>query len=587
VDFPEPITPVDLNTETQEAVRRASEETHDPRADRWDSEVQSDSVDKQLKQLVHYLQESVGRGYVVPDALIDPEFSATALRPPAMDIAYRDESTEVRRSAEPLSGSGERVQQGTNGFFNVMATLTEPYLDSQDVHFSIKTFRIESEQAETARTRHHFSAFGRTGEGSLEQHATWHCEWAWSGDERPLLRSIDLADYEEAHSNASQGTWFSDCTKAVLAANDSFHRQLQFGLGHWLKQIERVHLMDTYGMYGMAVGDVNGDGLDDVYVCQPGGLPNRLYVQNPDGTATDRSAWAGVDWLDHTGSALLVDLDNDGDQDLAVATYPQILIQLNDSTGRFTPGTVLPLRDFDPHSFSAVDYDNDGDLDLYLCVELATTEPEPGEVRPPFAYHDANDGGANVLYRSLLAEGRLAFEDVTEAVGLDVNNRRHSLAAAWEDFDNDGDQDLYVGNDYGKNCLYRNDGGRFVDIAEESGVLDQASGMSVSWGDADRDGRMDLCVANMYSYAGSRITRQEMFQPNDEDSIRSVYQRFAKGNSLFRNRGGDRFEEVSAEAAVEMGRWAWSSLFADINNDGWEDLVVVNGYISSPDTADL
>jgi hypothetical protein len=144
-----------------------------------------------------------------------------------------------------------------------------------------------------------------------------------------------------------------------------------------------------------------------------------------------------------------------------------------------------------------------------------------------------------------------------------------------------------VGNDYGKNCLYRNDDGIFAEVAEAAGVLDQASGMSVSWGDYDRDGLMDLYVANMFSYAGSRITHQEMFKPNLGDSHRPAYQRFSKGNSLFRNLGPDQFHEVGAEAAVEMGRWAWSSLFADINNDGLEDLLVANGYFSTDDTGDL
>ena len=105
------------------------------------------------------------------------------------------------------------------------------------------------------------------------------------------------------------------------------------------------------------------------------------------------------------------------------------------------------------------------------------------------------------------------FRDVTRDVGLDVNNQRHSLAAAWEDFDNDGDQDLYVANDYGPNCLYRNDAGRFVDVAETAGVLDFGSGMSVSWGDYNRDGLMDLYVGNMFSSAGNRITTQDQFLP--------------------------------------------------------------------------
>jgi len=248
----------------------------------------------------------------------------------------------------------------------------------------------------------------------------------------------------------------------------------------------------------------------------------------------------------------------------------------------------LPDADFNPQGLSAVDYDNDGDLDLYVCVDIPPSVlMRPGEQRTSFAYHDAEDGGANVLFRNDSKRGLWAFSNVTESCGLDVNNRRHSLAASWEDYDNDGDQDLYVGNDFGRNCLYRNDGGTFVEVAEEAGVVDQASGMSVSWGDYDRDGLMDLYVANMFSYAGSRITRQDLFKPEADETTRAIYQRFAKGNSLFRNLGGGRFEETGADAGVEMGRWAWASPFADINNDGWEDLIVANGFLSSEDTKDL
>jgi hypothetical protein len=346
--------------------------------------------------------------------------------------------------------------------------------------------------------------------------------------------------------------------------------------------------MHTFARCGVAVGDVNGDDLDDVYVCQPGGLPNLLLVQNGDRSATDRSEAAGVDWLDHSSSALLVDLDNDGDQDLVISTPTGLLVMGNDGTGRFELKSTLTPTDTDFMSLSSCDYDDDGDLDLYACVEFPRQSGEMSDQSSPFVYHDANDGGANVLYRNDISESgdRWQFADVTRDTGLDVNNRRHSLAAAWEDFDNDGDQDLYIANDYGQNCLYRNDGGQFVEIAPAADVVDFGSGMSVSWGDYNHDGWMDLYVANMFSSAGSRITRQKRFKAEQDATTRAVYRRFAKGNSLFANVAG-QFQEVSAEAAVEMGRWAWSSLFADLNNDGWEDIVVANGYITTEDTGDL
>jgi len=179
------------------------------------------------------------------------------------------------------------------------------------------------------------------------------------------------------------------------------------------------------------------------------------------------------------------------------------------------------------------------------------------------------------------------------ALGLDVNNRRFSFAASWEDYDNDGDPDLYVANDYGRNNLYRNDRGeegrhQFVDVAAEAGVEDISAGMAVSWGDYDADGWMDLYVSNMWSSAGNRVAYQRQFQSGAEAETLAAMQRHARGNSLFRNLGNGTFEDVSVSQGVTLGRWAWGSRFVDLNSDGWEDLVVANGFITQPDdTGDL
>jgi hypothetical protein len=181
------------------------------------------------------------------------------------------------------------------------------------------------------------------------------------------------------------------------------------------------------------------------------------------------------------------------------------------------------------------------------------------------------------------------FEDVTETSGMMANNNRFSLAAGWADYDGDGDSDLYVANDFGRNNLYRNNGdGTFTDVAAAAGVEDMAAGMSVGWGDYDSDGQLDLYVGNMWSSAGQRVTHNPQFETvAAEESLRQSFQRHARGNTLFHNNGDGTFRDVTLDARVEMGRWAWGSDFVDLDNDGNLDLFIQNGFITGPELDDL
>ena len=561
--------------------------------DQWVTEVFTELASKQFHELHDMLLQMASKdsdtSTIDYDSLISKSFACEALRPVAPETAFQDETFTVQRWT-PAGKTSEEKHAGATGIQRALRELIHPYWGASDVHVKFKLIHVELDGRDVT-TRQYFHLSGRTATGMLQQSATWSTAWYWpERKELPKLTAINVERFEEVAVKHPEGPLFADCTESVLSSNRSYHEQLTAGINHWASRIESVHGMVLLARYGIAVGDVNGDGLDDLYVCQPGGLPNRLYVQNADGTATDRSREAGVDWLDLSVSALLVDLDNDGDQDLVISTNHRLLVSSNDGTGHFKVAVVVKIAANGPHSLTAIDYDEDGDLDLYLCVEYATVRKN--EERVTFRFDDANDGGANLLLRNDGNDGKdgeaqWRFSDVTSEVGLDTNNRRHSLAASWEDYDNDGDMDLYVANDYGQNCLYRNDGGKFTDVAAEANVIDFGSGMSVSWADFDRDGWMDLYVANMFSSAGNRITDQAKFRHEDDLQIRQRYRRFAKGNTLFQNLRDGTFREIGAEANVEMGRWAWSSPFLDINNDGWEDIVVANGFLTTEDTGDL
>ncbi len=582
---------------TSALVDRATEHvaSDDPAADGWTTEVLHSAVKQQLKGLAKLLEDPLKLDLDHLQPYTTDDVSTTVLRPKDLAEVYRDQRVAVLRWK---SGPGEQLNseeaidtdQGREALLRELkafALLSEGFQHGQ-IEFKVFRIQVEGEPTTTA-----YVQWSCRGEASSEQrNAMWRFVWK-SQDNEPLPRiaGIELIEHEEVLSDVDDGVWFSDCTESVLGGNESFSRQMMRGEPFWNNRIQSSVHATFLGIHGgLALGDVDGDGLDDLYVCQPGGLPNRLYVHRPDGTAEDVSRAADVDWLDYTSSALILDFDNDGDQDLAVLTLHGVVMMENDGAAHFTVhGTIsAPSK---PTTLAATDYDGDGDLDLYIVCygpgTLATAGDEhrrPSDFMSPVPYDDANNGAPNYLFRN---DGSWEFSDVTKETGLDERNRRWSYAAGWEDYDNDGDPDLYVANDFGRNCLYRNDEGHFVEVAGATGVEDIASGMSVSWGDYNNDGLMDLYVGNMFSAAGGRITYQRSFKPGVSKDRLAQFQRMARGNSLFENQGDGTFQDVSEQAAVTMGRWAWSSRFGDVNNDGREDILVANGFITNENTHDL
>ena len=325
----------------------------------------------------------------------------------------------------------------------------------------------------------HFA--GRHDDIFRELKGELNLKWDFESGELKLLR-VD-GSFRAVYSSIGQ---FVDVTQSSLGEVPEFTEQFYRGQDHWTGRLEMLTGIDVGGWQGVAVADINNDGKDDLYVAQPGGLPNRLYVRKDDGTFEDRSVESGTNFLDSCHGNLFVDLDNDGDQDLIAGVLDGVIIMDNDGEGNFTKRAALILPAAVPYSISAADYDVDGDLDFYVCCY----NKRPGVNKHhlfarPVPYHDANNGGRNALFRN---DGNWAFRNVTKKEGLDENNRRFSYASSWEDYDNDGDLDLYVANDFGRNNFYANEGLRirFKDVAEEAGVVDVGPGMSVSWGDYEQ-----------------------------------------------------------------------------------------------------
>ncbi len=339
--------------------------------------------------------------------------------------------------------------------------------------------------------------------------------------------------------------------------------------------------IDIYGHNGVSVADIDNDGFDDLYICQPAGLPNRLYRNRGDGTFEDITEASGLGVLENTACALFADFNNDGRQDVIVVRANGPLLFLNEGGGKFRQkNDAFQFANPPQGTFTGAavaDYDRDGWLDVYFC--LYAYYQGTGQYKYPSPYHDAENGPPNFLMRNQ-RDG--TFGDATAASGLNHNNTRYSFCCGWSDYNRDGWPDLYVVNDFGRKNLYRNNGdGRFTDVAPQAAAEDIGAGMSVSWLDYDNDGAHDLYVANMWTAAGERVSTQENFKKDSTREVRALYQKHAMGNSLLHNRG-TAFDDATNSAGVGMGRWSWSSDAFDFDHDGFLDLYIANGMVSGP-----
>jgi len=547
----------------------------DPVKDGWETEAFSSAAMDQLHALEALLEASEPVTAAALTPLVAPSITTTPLRPETATQVFQDGNWRVLRTSSP----GPAVP----GLDALASALNALKLPGENLHPHFKIFRVSRESESSVTTSVIVDIVADSSDQRRQINGTWACRWVTAPGQPPTLAEIKVEHFEEV-IQADGVPLFADATAAVLGQTPSYKEHLLAPSDHWRARLPRDLGLDPVANHGLAVGDVNGDDLDDLYLCQQGGLPNRLFIQQPDGTLRDATAESGAGWLDYCAAALFIDLDNDGDRDLIISQDFRILIMSNDGTGRFTLefGASTKAQSF---SLAAADYDNDGLVDIFICgYNPSNAELRSGSMGEPMPFHDANNGGRNILWKN---EGNFQFSDVTAPVGLDHNNTRFSFAAAWEDYDNDGDQDLYVANDYGRNCFYRNDDGVFTEIAAELGLEDTASGMSVTWSDFNHDGFMDVYTSNMFSSAGNRITYQAQFKPGTPESVRAQFQHIALGNSLFQAVPGAPFKDVSIAAGVTLGRWAWGSKFVDFNNDGNDDILVANGFITTEDTGDL
>jgi len=319
----------------------------------------------------------------------------------------------------------------------------------------------------------------------------------------------------------------------------------------------------------VSIVDFDRDGWPDIYVTNSAiGSKNALYRNMHDGTFKDVAGEMGIADVNQPGTgvstgAVWGDFDNDGYEDLFLIKWGRPELFHNDQGHGFTRVTEqagLP-RWINANTAIWFDYDGDGLLDLFVggyysedidLWHLTTTRIMPES----FEY--AKNGGRKYLFHNL---GNGKFEEVSAQLG--INSRRWALAAAAADLRGTGHPDLFVANDYGVSELYFNDGKRFHEVGEQTGVgFAPKSGMNAAVGDILNQGRYAVYVSNI-----------------SEDGI------LIQGNNLWvpkEGTGGDavKYQNLARDFGVELGGWSFGAQFGDLNNDGTLDLYLTNGYIS-------
>jgi len=339
---------------------------------------------------------------------------------------------------------------------------------------------------------------------------------------------------------------------------------------------DKDHILETLGS-GVAIADYDNDGDQDFYLATSqtsdnwlaGNKPlaNSLYRNEGGGTFVEVGAEAGVDLKAWSLGTYFVDYDNDGDKDLFVTAWGPNTLYVNNGDGTFTDVSAESgLGNNDAWSASAAfgDLDLDGDLDLYV-----TNYAEYSLVDPPHAGAKITWRGIRVLMGpiGLVAEGdRLyrnngdgTFTDITHEAGIDSRAPSYGLGVVFSDLDDDNDPDIFVANDSMANFLWRNDGSlRFTDVALGAGVATnqnatEQAGMGVDAGDYDGDGLIDLVVTN-FSH---------------------------DFNTLHRNHGGLRFTDATYAANFKdsYSFLVWGVKFVDYDLDGWLDAFMANGHV--------
>jgi hypothetical protein len=330
---------------------------------------------------------------------------------------------------------------------------------------------------------------------------------------------------------------------------------------------------------GIAVGDVNGDGLEDLYLT--GESLGRLYLNDAKrpGHFTDATESMGLPTdLDDGHGTLLFDFEGDGDQDLLVLRSKNSSALFLQDKGRFSDAaSALGFKThYGAHVAHVFDYDRDGDLDILVGYYGSREAHEKKGQARSLPSLDGRNGSPNQLWRN---DGDKLINVAAQAGLGDVG---WALAISSFDYDADGFLDIYVANDFGANAMFRNKGdGSFEDVTKAMHTGDRGSGMNVDVTDVNGDGKWDFYVTNIDMFSKNI----KVVFPRDEstidinESLTRAFQ-YLSGNKLYVSNadGGFTAEEHLRFEPHDRG-WGWDAAFFDVENDGDDDIYVTNGWV--------
>jgi hypothetical protein len=338
-----------------------------------------------------------------------------------------------------------------------------------------------------------------------------------------------------------------------------------------------------YGGGGVGIADINNDGLQDIFFT--GNLVgDRLYLNKGNMVFEDITEQAGIENNGGWSSGVAFgDVNSDGYQDIYVSRElydekPELWanrLYINNGDNTFTESAKEFGVDGDQRTRQAtfLDYDKDGDLDLFLCNQ----PPNPGVYSQFYLTELLLDKYSPTLYEN---QGD-TFIDVTKKAGLYKPGFPNSVSAS--DFNNDGWTDLWLANDYwAGDFIYINNGdGTFTDMTGDMAPHITFSSMGIDAGDINNDGLLDGIVLDMEPEDHYRRNRNMGgMKPGPFRDVLNEgghHQYFT--NTLFLNRGNGFYSEISQLAGIGSTDWSWTSLFADLDNDGWKDIFIANGLM--------